>query len=109
MWREGASRGIPGGKPVAVVRKNSARAMSSFWSDQIGASGAKSETAWRRRDLWRAEEGQDRMACSKVCGPQSTKGRTCRHQDCSMRGEPRDSFSQSASDVSSLQRTCLSL
>jgi len=51
VWREGASGGIPGGKPVAVVRMNSARAMSSCWSDQIRASGAKSETPWRRRDL----------------------------------------------------------
>jgi len=49
--REGASGGIPGGKPVAVVRINSVRAMSSCWSDQRGASGAKSETPWRRRDL----------------------------------------------------------
>jgi len=44
VWREGTSGGIPGGKPVAVVRMNSARAMSSYWSDQRGASGAKSET-----------------------------------------------------------------
>jgi len=66
VWREGASGGIPGGKPVAVVPMNSARAMSSCWSDQIGASGAKSETPCRRQDLWRAEEGHDRMACSKV-------------------------------------------
>ena len=51
MWREGATGSIPGGKPVTVVRMNSARAMSSYWSDQIGASGAKSETPWRRRDL----------------------------------------------------------
>jgi len=47
---------------------NSARAMSSCWSDKIGASRAKSETPLRRWDLSRAEEGQDRMACSKVCG-----------------------------------------
>jgi len=53
---------------VAVVRMNSARAMSSCWSDQRGASGAKSETPWRRQDLWRADEGQDRMACTKACG-----------------------------------------
>jgi len=72
--REGASGGIPGGKPVAVVRMNSARAISSCWSDQIGASGAKSETPWRRRDLWWAEEGQDRIACSKVCGASEHKG-----------------------------------
>jgi len=74
VWREGASRGIPGGKPVAVVRMNSARAMGNCWSDQIGASGAKSETLWRRRDLGRAEEGQDRMACSKVCGASEHNG-----------------------------------
>jgi len=74
VWREGASGGIPGGKPVAVVRMNAARAISSCWSDQIGASGAKSETPWRRRDLWRAEEGQDRMAYSKVCGASEHKG-----------------------------------
>jgi len=48
---EGASWGIPGGKPEAVVRINSASAISSYWSDQIGASGAKSKTPWRRRDL----------------------------------------------------------
>jgi len=41
-WREGASGGIPGGKPVAMVRMNSASAMSSCRSDQTGASGAKS-------------------------------------------------------------------
>jgi len=67
-WREGESGGITGGKPVAVVRMNSASAESSCWWDQIGASGAKSETPWRRRDLWWEDEGHDRMACSKVCG-----------------------------------------
>ena len=51
MWREEASGGIPGGKPLVVVRMNSASAMSSCWSDQIGASGAKSETSWRRQEL----------------------------------------------------------
>jgi len=51
VCREGAGGGIPGGKPVAVVRMNSARAMSSCWSDQNGASGDKSETPWRWRDL----------------------------------------------------------
>jgi len=53
---------------------NSARAISSCWSDQIGASEAKGETPWRRRDLWRVEEGQDRMAGSKVCGASEHKG-----------------------------------
>jgi len=51
LWREGASGGIPGGKLVAVVLMNSARAISSCWSDQTWASGARSETPWRRRDL----------------------------------------------------------
>jgi len=51
LWRERASGGIPGGKPVAMVRMNSASAISSCWSDQIGASGAKSHIPWRRRDL----------------------------------------------------------
>jgi len=37
--REGGSGGIPGGKPVAVGRMNSASAMSSCWLDQIGAQG----------------------------------------------------------------------
>ena len=40
MWSEGASGGIPGGNPVAVVRMNSASAMRSCWSDKIRASGA---------------------------------------------------------------------
>ena len=40
-----------GGKPVAVVRMYSARLMSIYWSDQRGASGPRSETPWRRRDL----------------------------------------------------------
>jgi len=73
-WSEGASGGIPGGKPVAVVRMNSASAMSSCGSDQIADSEAKSETPWRRQDLRRAEEGQDRMACSKVCGASEHNG-----------------------------------
>jgi len=30
--------------------------------------GGQVRDSRRRRDLWRAEEGQDRMACSKVCG-----------------------------------------
>jgi len=51
VWWEGASGGVPGGKPVAVVRMNSASAMSSCGSDQIADSEAKSETPWRRRDL----------------------------------------------------------
>jgi len=87
VWREGASGGIPGGKRVAAVRMNSARAMSSCWLDQIGGSGAKSETRWSRRDLWRAEEGQDRMACSKVCGASEHKG-----QDVSASGLPHEGW-----------------
>jgi len=87
VWREGASGGIPRGKPVAVVRMNSARAISSCWSDQNGASRAKSETPWRRRDLWRAEEGQDRMACSQVCGASEHKG-----QDVSASGSPHEGW-----------------
>jgi len=51
VWREGARGGIPGGKPVAVVGMNSASQMSSCWTHQIRASGAKSETPWRRQDL----------------------------------------------------------
>jgi len=47
----GGQGGIPGGNPVAVVRMNSASAMSSCWSDQTGASWPKSETPRRRRDL----------------------------------------------------------
>ena len=74
LCREGAGGGIPGGKPVAVVQMNSASAMSSCWSDQTGAWGAKSETPCRRRDLWRAEEAQDRMVCSKVCGASEQNG-----------------------------------
>jgi len=74
VWREGASGGIPGGKPVAVVWMNSARAMSSCWLDQIGASGTRSETPWRRRDLSRAKEGQDRIACLKDCGASEHNG-----------------------------------
>jgi len=33
VWREGARGGIPGGKPVVVVRINSVRAISSCWWD----------------------------------------------------------------------------
>ena len=87
MWREGASRGIPEGKPVVVVQMNSARSMRSCWSDQIGASGAKSETPWRRRDLWRAEKGQDRMAGSKVWGASEHNG-----QDVSGSGFPHEGW-----------------
>jgi len=68
VWSKRASGGIPGGNPVAVVRMKSATAMSSCWSDQTGASCDKSETPWRRQDLRRADEGQDRMACAKVYG-----------------------------------------
>ena len=90
MWKEGASRGITGGKPVAVVRMNSARALSSCWSDQTGASAAKSETPWRRRDLWRVEEGQDRMTCSKDCGASEHKG-----QDVSASGSLHEGWAAS--------------
>jgi len=51
VWREGASGDIPGGKPVAVVRINAARAIGSGWSDQSRALEPKSETPWTRRDL----------------------------------------------------------
>jgi len=47
---------------------HSARGISNCWSDKIGASGDTCETTWRRRDLGRAEEMQDRIACAKVCG-----------------------------------------
>jgi len=60
--------GIPIEKPVAVTRKNSARPMSICWSNQRGASGARSETLSRRQDLCRAVEGQERMACSNNWG-----------------------------------------
>ena len=86
VWREGASGGIPGGKPVAVVRMNSARAMSSCWSDQIGAPGARSETPWRRWDLRRAKEGQDRMACLKVCGASEHNGQVVSASGSSPKG-----------------------
>jgi len=81
LRREGASGGIPGGTPGAVERMISASAMSSCWSDQRGASGPKSETPWRRRDLSRADEGQDRIACAKVCGASEPSG-----QDVSVSG-----------------------
>jgi len=85
LWREGASGGIPGGKPVVVVRMNSARAISSYWSDQTWASGARAETPCRRQDLCRADEGQDRIACSKVCGASEHCG-----QDKSVSGFPHE-------------------
>ena len=70
---------------MAVVRMNSARAMSSCWSDQTGASGAKSETPWRRWDLCQAEEGQERMACLKVSGASKQNG-----QDVTASGMPHE-------------------
>ena len=59
---------------MAVVRMKSASAISSCWSEETGASGGRFETPWRRRDLWWADEGQDRMACSKVSGPSEHNG-----------------------------------
>jgi len=56
--KQRAQGGVKGGskrrhsvrETSGVVRMNSARVMSSCWSDQIVASGAKSETPWSRRD-----------------------------------------------------------
>ena len=77
---------------MAVVRMNTANAMSSCWSDHTGASGVKSETPWRRRDLRQVEEGQDRMACSKVSGASEHKGQDVSasgssHEGCAGREE----------------------
>jgi len=88
LWREGASGGIPGGKPVAVVRMNSASAMSSCWSDQLGPQGPSlrplggggiSDGQTRGRIGWHVRRSE---------GLRSITGRSCRHQDCPMRGEP---------------------
>ena len=65
---------IPGGKPVAVTRVISARPMSNCWSVQIGASGPRSETTWRRQDVCRADEGQARMVCSNDWGASELQG-----------------------------------
>jgi len=87
---EGGRGGIPGGKPVAVTWINSARPMSIGWSDQRGASGPRSETPWRRRDLCRAVEGQDRMACTNDWGAleqreQVVSGLGFSHEVCTTR------------------------
>jgi len=64
----GSKRGHSRRETSGSDAKNSASARSSCWSDQIAASGAKAPTPWWRRDVCSVDEGQDTMACSKVCG-----------------------------------------
>jgi len=56
------------GNPVEVTPLQVARVFSRGRDVQSGASGPTSVTPWRRRNLLRWLEGQDRMACSKVSG-----------------------------------------
>ena len=70
-----------GGNPVEVTPMKLASLLSrgrddqsEGRDDQSGASGPRSVTPWRRRDLLYCLEGQDRMACSKVSGSKPQRG-----------------------------------
>ena len=87
---EGERSGINGGKRIAVTRINSARPISPCWSVQIGASGPRSGSPWRRRDLCQADKGQVRMACSNDWGAseqreQVVSGLGFSHEVCAAR------------------------
>jgi len=76
---------------------DSARPIRICWSDQSGASGAKSVTNWRRQNLWGPVEGHARIACSNVCGAYKERGQVMLDPGCPMSNVPLSSSSQNAS------------
>jgi len=56
-----------------------------------------SERRTRGRTVWHVR---------RYKGPQCIAGKSCRHQDCPMRGEPSDNLYHSISGVSFRQQTC---